>query len=183
MNRNRKIVVVIALGIVALAVTTGWSVLAGAAWPPEPYQEFSPAGSWTGLSGGGSVAALTPPDPKTGTGSGIEVLNEADPTSGGLIPEATSVSPWFYTYVKTAPNTYRVKGILYAKKDGKPKPTILSIQVFEATATQTAPDLMDYTGTVSVYSPAADKDGDDQPDAGEAPVSVWSSVTGTKKRL
>jgi hypothetical protein len=183
MNSNRKIVVVATLGIVALGVTTGWSVLAGAAWPPEPYQEFSPAGSWTDLSSGGSVAALTPPDPRTGTGSGIEVLNEADPTSGGLIPEATSQSPWFYTYVRTGPNTYRIKGIMYTKEDSKPKPTILSIHVFEATATQTAPDLMDYTGAVSVYSPAADKDGDDVPDADEAPIRVWSSVTGTKKRL
>ena len=47
MNRNRKIVVVSALAIVALAVTTGWSVLAGAAvfhalyGQPTPWQELT----------------------------------------------------------------------------------------------------------------------------------------------
>jgi hypothetical protein len=181
MNRNGKIVLVAALGILALMVTTGWSVLAGAA-TPEPSQEFSPAGSWTDRAGGGNVMTVSPPDPRTGTGSVIEVVNAADPTGGGMYPEATSFSPFFYTYVRTAPNTYHFKGIIYVKKDGKPAPTILSIEVFEGTATQTAPDLFDYQGILSRYVPTADKDGDDQPDADAVPFNTWL-VKGTKKRI
>jgi hypothetical protein len=45
MNRKRNILVASALGLVALAAATGWSVLAGADWPPASYQEHSPAGS------------------------------------------------------------------------------------------------------------------------------------------
>jgi hypothetical protein len=47
MNRKRKIIVVSATGILALVLTTGWSVLAGDEWPPEPYQAYSSAGAWT----------------------------------------------------------------------------------------------------------------------------------------
>jgi hypothetical protein len=182
MNRNAKIVVVTVLGIVALVVTSGWSVLAGAAWPPEPYQEYSPAGSWTDLAGGGGIVVISPPDAKTGTGSAIGILNNVDPTFGGLIPEATSVSPWFYTYVRTGPNTYHVRGLMYVKKDGRSASTILNTWVFGATSTHVAPDLADYTGTVSLYRAAADKNGDDQPDLTEAPVEVYS-ITGRKKRI
>ena len=47
MNRKRKIVVVSAIAIVALGLSTGWSVLAGDGWPPEPYQVYWMAGQWT----------------------------------------------------------------------------------------------------------------------------------------
>jgi len=115
MNRNRKIVVGVALGIVALAVTAGWSVLAGAAWPPEPYQEFSPAGAWSYSDGSGDVVILTlsPVDRNTGTGSGTTTPVTMDPTLGGAMPQATSLSHGFGTVVKTAPNAYRTRGINY----------------------------------------------------------------------
>jgi len=47
MNRKKNIVIISALGIVALMLTTGWNVLAKAAWPPESMPVYSLAGIWT----------------------------------------------------------------------------------------------------------------------------------------
>jgi len=104
MNRNRKIVVAAVLGIVALTVT-GWSMLAGDTWPPEAYQEFSPAGAWSYSDGSGAVVILTlsPVDLNTGTGSGLTTPVTMDPTLGGAMPEATSLSHGFGTVVKIGP--------------------------------------------------------------------------------
>ena len=52
MNRNKKIVVVAALGIRAVAVTAGWNFMASSAdWPPVAYQAYSLAGTWWEVSG------------------------------------------------------------------------------------------------------------------------------------
>lgn len=183
MNRKRKIVVVSAIAIVALGVT-GWSVLAGAAWPPTPYQACSGAGSWTKIDGSGDITLITlnAEDPATGMASGMATEITMDPTLGGMLPEATSLSPWFCTCVKTGPNASAVKQLCYVKKDGKPKPTILSILIVEQTATMTAPDAMSYEGTLSIFSAAADKDGDGLPDTGEQPL-VSLPLKGHMKRI
>jgi len=185
MNRNRKIVVVSALGIVALGLTAGWSVLAGAAWPPEPYQAYSPAGAWTKIDGSGDICIYTisPEDPLSGTTSGTVVEVTMDPTLGGALPEATSLSPGFFTGIRTGSDTFQVKEVCYVKKDGKPKPTILSLLVLDTAMTFTAPDTMDYEGTVSIYSPAADKDADGLPDADAKPLMVVPVAKGHLKRL
>jgi hypothetical protein len=79
------------------------------------------------------------------------------------------VSQGFFSYVQTAPDAYRVKGVIYVLKDTKPKATILGIVIKEGTAAYTARD--GHTeGTLSVYSPASDTDGDGLPDAGEQPL-------------
>ena len=180
MNRSRKIVVVAALGVLALMVTTGWNVLAGAAWPPEPYQEYSFAGTWLEEGGSNLVVTVSPPDPKTGVGSflGNWVTPDLDPTGGGQYPEATSWSPWFGTYIMTGPDTAQTKGVLYVTKPG----TILDILVVEHTFTLTAPDRAESYVVLSRFSAAADKDGDRRPDEGEQPL--WSQTfTGRIKRL
>ncbi|MCL5279412.1 MAG: hypothetical protein M1376_05860 [Planctomycetes bacterium] len=185
MNRNRKIVVVVALGVVALAVT-GWSMLAGAAWPPEPYQEFSPAGTWSYQDGSGAVVILTlsPVDLETGMGSGMTTPVTMDPTLGGAMPQATSLSHGFGTIVKIGPNTYRTRGINYVLKDGKPKPTILGMLVWEGTATLTTADTVDVTwDTYLIYSAAADKDSDGLPDAGEQPLVSLPPFQAQMKRI
>jgi hypothetical protein len=185
MNGKRKIVVAAALGIVALAVA-GWSMLAGAAWPPEPYQEFSPAGAWSYQDGSGAVVILTlsPVDPATGTGCGTTTPVTMDPTLGGAIPQATSLSHGFGTIVKIGPNTYRTRGINYVLKDGKPKPTILGMMVWEGTATLTAPDTVDISwDKYLIYSAAADKDGDGLPDADETPLVSLPPSQATMKRI
>ena len=172
MNKTRKIVVIAALSIVTLAVT-GWSMLAGDAWPPEPYQEFSPAGAWSYSDGSGAVVILTlsPVDLNTGTGSGLTTPITMDPTLGGAMPGATSLSHGFGTVVKTAPNTYRTRGINYVLKDGKPKPTILGMLIWEGTATLTAPDTIEISwDTYLIFGAAADKDHDGLPDPGAQPL-------------
>jgi hypothetical protein len=185
MNRKRKIVIVTAIGIVALGVTTGWSVLAGAAWPPQPYQASSPAGSWTKIDGSGNICiwTISPEDPVSGTTSGMVVEVTMDPTLGGAMPEATSLSPGFFTALRTGPTTFGVREVCYVKKDGIPKPTILSILVLEYVLTFTAVDAMDYDSTISIYSPGADKDADGLPDADAKPLMVVPGVKGHLKRI
>lgn len=174
MNRKRKMLVVSAVAIVALGLTAGWDVLAGDIWPPEPYQVHSPAGAWIETSdldepGDITIVTLSPEGPRTGTGSVLVTEINADPTFGGQLPDATSVTAWFGTYVKTGPNTSRNKVVRFVRNDDRPKPIILDIHVVECTTTLTSPDTMEAVGTWLAYSPESDKDGDGLPDAGEQP--------------
>jgi hypothetical protein len=169
MNRNRKFVLVSALVLTALAVTTGWGVLAGADWPPPSYQEYSPAGSWIVLFPNRTILTISPRDP---AGVSSAIVTVTLPTQGDPFPEATYGTPGFFTAIKTGPNTDHMKGIHYLMKDGTPSPTTVGILVVELQTTLVAPDEMILDGTFSFYSAAADKDGDGLPDAGENPVSV-----------
>ena len=181
MNRNRKIVVVSALGIVALGLTAGW--LAGDGWPPEPYQVSSMAGAWTAV-GGDTIFTVSPEDPQTGAGFGYATHITYDPSAGGTIPDATAMAPCIGKYVRTGPNTWQWHGITYWTKDAKPKPIILYIDVIDSTFTMSAPGKLEMTKTNTFYSAAADKDGDGLPDAGEKPlvppwddpVTIWKSL-------
>jgi hypothetical protein len=173
MNRNRKLVLVSALVLTALAVTTGWGVLAGADWPPPSYQEYSPAGSWivVGLPNR-PILTMSPRDP-AGVASATVTIVIDDPTQGGLFPEATYATPGFFTAIKTGPNTDHMKGIHYLTKPGTPVPTLVAMLVVELQATLTAPDEMEiHDVTFSFYSAAAEKDGDGLPDVGEQPLLV-----------
>jgi hypothetical protein len=176
MNSKRKIIVVSAISIVALGLATGWDVLAGDVWPPEPYQVYSAAGTWIETSdldqpGDITIVTLSPEDPRTGTGTvGVTEINNTDATMGGEIPDATSLTPWFGTYIKSGPDTARNKLVRYVRRDDKPRPVILAIHVVETTITQTSQDTMEAVGTWAAYSPDSDKDGDGLPDASEQPV-------------
>ena len=184
MNVNKKTLVVSAIAALALVLPTGWAVFGADVWPPAPYQTYSGAGAWTSIDGSGdiSIVTLSPPDPRTGTGSGFETPINHDPTVGGLWPEATSISPGFFTYVMTAPDTGRLRGVYYYTRDDKPKPTIVGIAVLELTTKFTAPDAMEYKGTFSPYSAAADADGDGLPDPDKQPLNDWP-ITGHMKRI
>ena len=171
MNRKRKIVVVSAIGILALGLTTGWSVLAGAAWPPEPYQVSSMAGAWTVL-GGNTIITVSPEDPVSGTGFAYATHINPDPTAGGAVPNATAEAPCIFKYVRTGPNSWQARGVTYFMKDAKPRPTILFLVVMDATVMMTAPDQDEWAKTDSVYLGSQDKDLNGLPDAGEKPVAV-----------
>lgn len=187
MNAKRKVALVSLTSLTVLVLTTGWSVLAGAAWPPEPYQVYSPAGAWTEISdldqpGDISIVTVSPEDPRTGTGFVVATEINIDPTLGGAIPDATSLTAWFGTYVNTGPNTAQFKGVSYVRKDEKPKPIILAICVLEHTSTQASPDTIEAVGTLSLYSPDSDKDGDGLPDANEQPLMALP-ITQHMKRI
>jgi len=187
MNGKRRMIVVSAIGMLALLVTTGWSVLAGEPWPPEPYQVYSAAGAWIETSdldqpGDITIVTISPEDPRTRTGFVVATDINSDPTLGGAIPDATSWTPGFGTYVYTGPNTDRCKAVFYVRKDEKPKPVILAIGVLENASTQTSLDTIESVGTLSLYSPASDKDGDGLPDAGEQPLMALP-ITQHMKRI
>jgi len=172
MNRNKKITVVLAFGLVALMLTTTWGVLSGIAWPPEPYKEYSRAGSWTIASPDHPVFVFGSRDPE-GVSSVIVIGVTLDPTFGGAFPEATDTTPACGTAVRIGPNTDQIKVVRHAIKAGTPRPTIQGIVVVEETTTLTAPDEMEFHDvTASLYSATADKDGDGLPDEGEEPLRV-----------
>jgi hypothetical protein len=184
MNSKRRITVVAAVAILGLGLTAGWSVLAGEAWPPERYEVLSSGGAYLFGDGMGGLATVlvSPPDLRTGTGFGLVTWIVTDPTMNGLFPEATSLSQGFMSYVEIAPEAGRIKGVNYVLKDTKPRATILGIVISEGTSTMTSPDAGNHEGTLSVYSAAADKDGDGLPDAGEQPL-VSFPIVGPMTRI
>jgi len=172
MNRNRKITVVLAFGLVVLMLTTAWGVLTGAVWPPESYQEYSLAGSWTVANPDHLILTISPNDP-AGVSSVIGMAVTPDPTFGGAFPEATDTALAFGTAVRIGPNTDQIKVVRHSIKADTPRPTIQGIVIVEETATLIAPDEIEFHDvTVSLYSAAADKDGDGLPDEGEEPLRV-----------
>ena len=176
MNRNTKIIVVTALGIVALAMTAGWNFMASSAdWPPAPYAVCSLAGTWYNVSGGNPYV-IGAEDPLTGKGSLWQMELTKDPTQGGQMPTAKDMTPWFGSYVRTGPNTWQMKAVAYMRDDAKPKPNILCIGVLEGVLTTTAPDKLEFAGTNSIYAPTADKDGDRLPDPDEKALMVFPST-------
>jgi hypothetical protein len=183
MNRNKKIVVVSAFGLVALMLTTGWGVLAGAVWPPEPYQEYSGAGTWILANPDHLILTISPKDP-AGVSSVIGMTVTPDPTFGGAFPQATASALACGTAIRTGPNTDQLKVVRHAIKADTPRPAIQGIVVVEETATLTAPDEMEFHDiTVSLYSAAADKDGDGLPDADELPIMVVPVPAGHARRI
>jgi hypothetical protein len=170
MNGRRKIVVVFTLAIVALIVATGWTVLAGEAWPPKPYQAYSLAGHWT--TPGANTLFWMGPEDASGASNGEAIHLSFDPTVGGGIPTATANSPVYFRAVRTGSNTWQLRGLMYFTDDAKPAPTILFICVVDGTATMTAPGQLEITKTISSYLGSQDKDLDGTPDADEEPVGI-----------
>jgi hypothetical protein len=187
MNRKRNIAIVSALGIAALILTTGWNVLAGSAWPPESMTVYSVAGTWFHTGEGEpadeiDTVTISPEDPRTGKGFIIHTDVNPDFTAGGEMAEADSWTPWYGTYVRTGPSTWQVKSVCYVKNDTKPKPTVLLILITEGTWTMTATDAIESVGTLSIYSPDQDQDGDGLPDEGQLPL-METPIAGYMKPL
>jgi hypothetical protein len=172
MNTKRKIVVVTALGIVAVAVTAGWNFMASSAdWPPQPYQVSSIAGVWT-ILGGNTIVTVSPEDPKSGAGFAYATHITSDPTVGGAVPGATSEAPCIFKYVRTGPNTWQTRGLAYFMKDAKPQPEVLMFLVMDDTITMTTADKVEWTLTDTAYLGTQDKDHDGLPDEGQQPIVV-----------
>jgi len=159
------------MGISALILTTSWGVLAGDGWPPEPYRLYSLTGQWTSAENPNTLFRFGPED-QFGAGLAESVKLSWDPTLGGLSPTATANTPVYQRYVRTGPNTWQVRGLMYYTDDAKPAPTILAIVMVDKTATMTAPGELEVTETASGYSPSQDKDHDGVPDPEETPVFV-----------
>jgi hypothetical protein len=199
MNRNRKIVAVSILAIAVLVVTAGWSVLAGAAWPPEPYQSCSLTGTWTVTSpqfgpGEFDIASYGPEDPKTGRVAGILQILGGDPTVSGLAPDGKWISPMYVTSVRTGPDTFQETSVFYLTNDARPRAAVTWILVVNVADKATDPDTLEWNGTYSVYSavehpghmlgdlPDQDKNNDGVPDEGQQPI-VCMPINGVCHRI
>jgi hypothetical protein len=187
MNRNRKIVVVSAMCIVALVLATAWTVLAQGDWPPAAYQDCSLTGTWTVTSpqfgpGEFGIASYGPEDPRTGRVAGIVQSLGADPSLGGLAPDGEWVSPQYVTLLRTGPDTFQKTGIFYVMNGATPPAMAAWIFVLNLTAKTTGPDSYEWSGTMSIYSavahpghqfgdlPDQDLDNDGLPDEGQPPI-------------
>jgi hypothetical protein len=186
MNGNRKIVVVSTVGIVALVLTTGWSVLAGDAWPPEPWQVNTMEGVWSVVDnaapGEFTIVVLGAEDPRTGTSSALLDTIGHDWTGNGLFADIESHTPWYGTRVRTGKDIVQGTSVIYFMKDTKPRPTVTWFAVYNETCTLTDPDTAEASGMLSIYSavehpghklgnlPNQDKNKDGLPDAGEKPI-------------
>ncbi len=171
MNGKRNIIILSSIGIAALVLTASWSVLAGAAWPPEPYEVYWMAGQWTSPEVTNTLFRVGPED-QFGAGLAESIKLSFDPTQGGMFPTATAATPVYQRYARTGPNTWQLRGLIYFTDDAKPAPTIVVIVVADKTAVMTAPGELEVTETVSVYLGSQDKDHDGVPDMDEMPINV-----------
>ena len=101
----------------------------------------------------------------------VSTMANPDLSMHDVFPDATSCKPWMGNYVRTGPNTWQFKNVMYVLKDVQPQPVVLSIVVSEGTITMTAPDTTELVETLSLYLPSQDKDLDGLPDAGEQPLT------------
>ena len=199
MNRKRKIVVVVAIGITALVLTTGWSVLAADGWPPEPYRICSLTGTWTIASpqfgpGEFGIGSYGPEDPTTGRVAGIVQSLGGDPSFDGLFPDGEWISPQYVTLVRTGDDTFQKTGIFYVTNNTKPRAAVTWISVLNLAAKVTDPDTYEWNGTLSVYSavahpghmfgnlPDQDVNNDGLPDEGQQPI-VCMPMNGVCHRI
>jgi hypothetical protein len=183
MNRKRNIVIVSALGIVALMLIAGWDVLADAAWPPEPMAVYSLAGAWIQTIDQDppdaiDTVTISPEDPISGKGFCIATDVNFDFSD----PEVDNFTPWFGSYIRTGPNTWQNRWVAYARKDTKPKSTVTLILILEGTWTMISPDRVELAATALIYGPEQDSDGDGLPDEGQQP-KVMMPITGYMKPL
>jgi len=187
MNRQMRILAVSAATIVAVALTTSWTVLAGNGWPPQPMEVYSPAGAWSVTSpqyppGQVSVAIISPEDPRTGRFSFVGGPVNMDPTANGMFPDAEACSQWAGSGIRTAPDESQLTGILYFTKKNQPRDIVTWIWVENETDKWIDADTISCEGSISVYSaiehpghmlgdlPDQDLNDDGLPDEGQEPV-------------
>jgi len=171
MNRTRRILAVSVVLILALVAATAWTVFAGESWPPEPYQVSWLAGQWTSPENPNTLFRIGPEN-QFGAGLAESIKLSFDPTVGGMLPTATASTPVYQRYVRTGPNTWQLRGLMYFTDAAKPAPTILAIAVIDKTATMTAPGELEVTETATLYLGSQDKDHDGVPDPDQTPVAV-----------
>ena len=199
MNRNKRILAVSAAAVVAVALTTGWTVFAGDGWPPQPLAVYSPEGVWNMTSPGwpsGVVGTLvaSPEDPRTGRYSWVGGPVNLDPTANGLFPDAEAMSQWSGSAIRTAPDECHSTAVLYVTKKNQPCDIVTWIWVMNETDKWIDADTIQCEGTVSFYSaiahpghmlgdlPDQDLNNDGLPDEGQKPV-FCVPFTGLLRRI
>jgi hypothetical protein len=207
MNRKKRILVLSAAAVMAVALTTGWTVpfaalrasFAGDGWPPQQMEVYSTAGAWSITSpqwpsGVVGTLVLSPEDPRTGRYSWVGGPVNMDPTLNGLFPDAEAMSQWSGTGVRTASDECQVTGILYATKKNQPCDIVTWIWVSSETNKWIDADTLSCEGTCSYYSavehpghmlgdlPDQDLNDDGLPDEGQEPV-FCVPYTGLLRRI
>jgi hypothetical protein len=174
-NRNRVLVAVIGLAAVLL-VTMGWSVMADI----EPAPLCVPSGVYTGIHDPPLVYTFTktiiPTDPAGNTATYIYRTDNGYPNMGATEPPLSEVdymTDIVGNMVRTGPNTWAFTAICHGTKkvEGQPNPEMVYIAVFQGTSTYTEDGNTETNeGTIALYFPEQDVDGDGFPDEGQEPA-------------
>ena len=188
MNRKRKIVIVSAISIVALMLTTAWGLLSANAWPLEPTPVYSLAGIWTTMIPVSAELASINSFVISAQGSEGMVYTvvgkhpQCSPTLLGYFPEGERLSDMMGYCVRTGANTFQFSAIWQGVKEGGTERMGIGEVVFMGVISDTLElvdaDKVQYTGSVAGYGPDQDADGDRLPDEGAVPlVCVPASLT------
>jgi hypothetical protein len=147
--RKRKTVNLMTLvGLTTLLLTVAWSVFAQDVWPPEPWADWSPAGSYTGTNNQGELLLVT------------VIPSSADSTRFSIVRDALNQNPGWEgrrvtrgEMVRIGPNQYAVTvtGLVHDENFKLEVRAVVS-----GTIEQTGPDTLETDLALAAYGPDAD---------------------------
>jgi hypothetical protein len=177
LKRKRNIKLVAVIGFTAvLVITTGWSVMASVESEPV----FVPGGVYVNFGWQIWTDMIIPSDPAGNTTTHIGHYLMADPTLGGMFPEADNRRSAPGRGVRIGPKTWHVTWIQYGSKGLELQYMILYC-AHETFSDDGETMFMEYT--YEGYLPEQDADGDGFPDEGEVPFRASSGGSTTLKRI
>lgn len=195
-KNQRNIILLTIIALVALLLTPAWTIIAG------DNHDYGQSGQWMPdlglpLDGGWIMSSPTP------TGSNVVctfALTAQDeqglgytffhdhaqcpPAFYGHFPKADYLSDAAGQLVKTGPNTFEYSGISYGLKkaeDPMSLQEILYIWVDWGTGQSIDRNTLAAEGTIDLFLPEQDADGDGFPDEGQEPYGSWPYVWSAKR--
>jgi hypothetical protein len=195
MNSKKKLAVFVGT-VVGLMVTMGvvsYVVAGDEDWPPP---SWSPEGAWLNIvplwdpnmGHYDDLMSITTLSAVNREGSRFtRVIHSAkpgDPTFGGAFADAYDVTNSIGTAYMTDWNTLESAGVSYGlqRVEGNPLPQIAYIEVLTSKVQLIDRDTMEGGGTVAIYLPHQDADGDGLPDDNEEPI-ICIPYTVTSRRI
>lgn len=195
MNSKKKLSVLAAtvIGLALLMTVVSYVFADGGDWPPP---SWSPEGAWLNviplwdpnLGHYDNLMSITTLAAVNREGSRFtRVIHSAkpgDPTFGGAFPDAYDATNSVGTAYMTGWNTLESAGVGYGLKmvEGNPLPQIAYIEILTSKVEIIDRDTMEGGGTVAIYLPHQDANGDGFPDEDETPI-VCIPYTVMSKRI
>jgi hypothetical protein len=137
------------VGLTALLLTAAWRAFAQDVWPPEPWADWSPAGSYTGTNNQGELVLVT------------VIPLSTDNTRFSIVRDALNQNPGWEgrpvtrgEMVRIGPNQYAVT-LAGLVNDENFKLEVRA--VVSGTIEQTGPDTLETDLALAAYGPDADQ--------------------------